>query len=74
MYPDDKSQKRVEKLFSGLEQITGQSIPNDGILPGDNRSSPPVVKEAPVPILDDTVSALVARVQELEAKLKLPKP
>ena len=70
MYPDDKSQKRVEKLFSGLEQITGQSIPNDGILPGENRSSPPVVKEAPVPILDDTVSALVARVQELEAKLE----
>ena len=34
MYPDDKSQKRVEKLFSGLEQITGQSIPKDGILPG----------------------------------------
>ena len=70
MYPDDKSQKRVEKLFSGLEQITVQSIPKDGILPGEDRSSPPVVKEAPVPILDDTVSALVARVQELEAKLE----
>lgn len=70
MHSDDKSQKRVEKLFSDLEQIAGQTGPKEVNQPTENGISPPVVKEAPAPTVNNTLSALIVRVHELEAQLE----
>lgn len=68
MHPEDKSQKRVEKLFSDLEQIAGQAVPSSGDSAAARPTSFPVRQEAPP--VDPVVTALTARIHELEAKLE----
>jgi signal transduction histidine kinase len=63
MPPDEKSQKRVEKLFSDLEQIAKQPITIDGekgaALPANNSST-----------ATSEIDTLLLRIRELEAQLK----
>jgi signal transduction histidine kinase len=59
MPPDGKSKKRVEKLFSELEQIAKQPLPT-GL-----GSAAPAAQEAL-----NNVDALLARIHELEAQLE----
>lgn len=68
MHPEDKSQKRVEKLFSDLEQIAGQAIPSSGDSAAERPTSFSVRQEAPP--VDSVITTLTARIQELEAKLE----
>ncbi len=73
MHPDNKSQKRVEKLFSDLEQIAGEAVLSDENLHFEKCANPPVMNEAPVSQSPDDKMAgdvLVARIQELEAELE----
>ena len=69
MHSDEKSQKRVEKLFSDLEQIANQ--------PAEKGSSPPVTNEAPesppandISIMSSEMDGLIARILEMEAKVE----
>ena len=77
MHPDDKSQKRVEKLFSDLEQITRQTLFAGENMPIETKATSPVTNEAPVsPSINDglvgicEVDVLHLRIRELEAQLK----
>ena len=71
MAADEKSQKRVEKLFSDLEHIAKRP-PSEGKHAAESREQSPVTHEAERQ--DSTIhnerEALLARIHELEAKLK----
>ncbi|MBL8102039.1 MAG: GAF domain-containing protein [Anaerolineales bacterium] len=77
MHPDEKSQKRVEKLFADLNQIARASIATGENKPVATGSASRVKYEALAPssaIDTSTAShemdALLLRIRELEAKLK----
>jgi len=71
--PNNKSRKRVEKLFSEIQQLASDSdgnIPENttvAAMPSDNGNG--AQPNTPVTLLQET-EALRARVQELEAQLK----
>jgi len=77
MSPEDKSQKRVEKLFSELEQIANQPPAAGGSQPGKNMP-PPIIGDTPVsPLVSENttgvsaeIDALVQRIIDLEAQLE----
>jgi len=71
MPPDEKSQKRVERLFSDLEQIAKLREP---LKDGENTSAEkelaqPAENETPPPVSRE-VHALLLRIRELEAQIK----
>ena len=75
MPPDDKSQKRVEKLFSDLDQIARlQAATTSENRPIETGPASPVRNEAPVPPSVNNGSAemdaLLLRIRELESQLK----
>lgn len=67
MHPDDKSQKRVEKLFSDLDQIAKMPISTGENKPIETGSVSLVGSEASA---SNEMSALLLRIRELEAKLQ----
>jgi signal transduction histidine kinase len=75
MPPNEKSQKRVEKLFSDLEQIAafreplavGENLPAERLVAVETGSTPPVGNEA---VEISKAEGLLARIRELEARLK----
>jgi signal transduction histidine kinase len=74
MPPNEKSQKRVDKLFSDLEQIahaTGENKPveTESVLPVTNEAAISS-SENGVPWINPDLAALRLRIQELEAQLK----
>ncbi len=77
MSPEDKSQKRVEKLFSELEQIANQPPAAGGSQPGKNMP-PPIIGDTPAsPLVSENttgvsaeIDALVQRIIDLEAQLE----
>ena len=78
MPPDDKSQKRVEKLFSDLEQIATLREP---LKDGENNSAEKESTPAPLsPPADGSsasgreVDALLLRIRELEAQIQQSEP
>ena len=77
MPPDDKSQKRVEKLFSDIEQIVRQPLTDSEHAIAEKSATQSATIEAPAPSpLNDNPEmhrereALRARILELEAQLK----
>ena len=66
MHPDDKSQKRVEKLFSDLDQIARMPAATGEKKPVETESASPVRPEASA---SNEKDALLIRIRELEAKL-----
>ncbi|MFN8383794.1 MAG: ATP-binding protein [Anaerolineales bacterium] len=77
MHPDDKSQKRVEKLFADLDQIAKMPAATGEKKPVAVGATLPVKFDAPAtPAAADTSTAshemelLIQRIRELEAKLK----
>ncbi|MBE0670318.1 MAG: GAF domain-containing protein [Anaerolineales bacterium] len=77
MHPDEKSQKRVEKLFADLNQIAKTSIATGENKPVATGSASRVKYEALAPssTIDTSAAshemdALLLRIRELEAKLK----
>ncbi len=71
MPPDEKSKKRVERLFSDLEQIASLREP---LKDGENTSAEkelaqPAENETP-PTVSREVHALLLRIRELEAQIK----
>ena len=77
MPPDEKSQKRVEKLFSDLEQITRQPLSTRENSPTASGSTSPVRNEAPALPSANNGSAgihetdtLLLRIRELEVQLE----
>lgn len=77
MHPDEKSQKRVEKLFADLNQIARASIATGENKPVATESASRVKYEALAssPAIDTSAAshemdALLLRIRELEAKLK----
>ncbi len=67
MHPDDKSQKRVEKLFSDLDQIAKMPISTGENKPIETGSVSLVGSEASA---SNEMSALLLRIRELESKLQ----
>ncbi len=65
MEPDEKSQKRVEKLFTDLEQIAKEQAPLDGKPPQPPPPSQSEHERAAIQEMD----SLIARIMELESKL-----
>lgn len=77
MHPDEKSQKRVKKLFADLNQIAGASDATGGNKPVTAESASRVKYEAPATssafdasAASHEMDALLLRIRELEAKLK----
>ncbi len=75
MPSDDKSQKRVEKLFSDLDQIARmQAATSSEKRPIETEPASPVRNEAPVPSSLNNSSAdtesLLLRIRDLESQLK----
>lgn len=67
MPPDEKSQKRVEKLFSELGQIVNLSPLPEGGKNTENQSNPPSGAEASP---NWELDALMARISDLESRLQ----
>ncbi len=67
MHPDDKSQKRVEKLFADLDQIAKTPVSTGENKPVETESVSPVRNEAAA---FHEMDALLLRIRELEAKIK----
>jgi len=74
---DNKSSKRIEKLFSGIEAIANQPLAADASTFTEQDTQPTVDIEHPAPqsLTDNTelcreLEALSARILELEAQLK----
>ncbi len=77
MHPDDKSQKRVEKLFSDLDQIARMPVATGENKPVETGSASPVRNEASASSIaadgsttSNEMEALLVRIRELEARLK----
>ena len=73
MHPDDKSQKRVEKLFSDLDQIARMPVATGENKPVETGSASPVGHEASASSLaagsstaSNEMDALLVRIRELE--------
>lgn len=64
---DNKSSKRVEKLFSDLEQIARQPLSTGEIKPTESGPTSPVGNEAAAS--PSATDALLLRIRELEAQL-----
>ena len=67
MHPDDKSQKRVEKLFSDLNQIVKTPVATGEKKPVETGATSPIRIEAAA---SNELEALLVRIRELEAKLQ----
>jgi signal transduction histidine kinase len=73
MPPDDKSQKRVEKLFADLDQMARTPAVTDENKPVEAGSASPVRSEAQVSPSANGLSekeSLLLRIRELEAQIK----
>ncbi|MBK8617517.1 MAG: GAF domain-containing protein [Anaerolineales bacterium] len=78
MPPDDKSQKRVERLFSDIEHIAQQPLSTGGNKLTERESASPVTNEAAVSSSAKNTStalreleALRSRIRELETQLNI---
>jgi signal transduction histidine kinase len=71
MPPDEKSQKRVEKLFSDLEQIATlrEPVTNGESIPTEKGLTLPVTNEAPSAASSE-MDVLLLRIRKLEAQIK----
>ena len=78
MPPDEKSQKRVEKLFSDIQQIARQPLSTGENISAEKGSAPPathVASASPSAANDGSAGiretgALLLRIRDLEAQLK----
>ena len=69
MPPDEKSQKRVEKLFSDLEQIAKQPFTNGESIPTKKGVTLSVTNETPSAASSE-MDVLLLRIRKLEAQIK----